>query len=502
MARSHRGHAGHLPNVSIRALSADFAFYGLLDLLQRSITIIMVPIYTRVLSQREFGDLDIILVLSSFLFILVDLQFTAGFSRLYYESAEEGTDRRLAGTAVTARLISGVIAASVFLVLGFYGRLEWNFLPSFEANRTAWILAVAVIPLTLCYDILLLHARMLRWKRSFAVGSLSNVFVSCVLTAYLAVVLHLGVVSVLLGMFIGKVVGLSLLAWELRQKVTLCIDAALFKRLIVYTWPLIPAVWVSHSSVYGNRFFVFGQLGAEENAILSLSMKFVSILGMFALAFHSAWQPIAMSHIGKAEGDAFYVRSTRLLIAGSLFSMFFVTALLDPVLPILAPASYSSVQYYFPMFAVGMVLSTCSNNIQLGHQIAKTTLWISVNAMIAVGINIGLLAVLLKPYGIFGAGVAWLVSFSVGFLVMYYSAQRKHRIPYDTRAFAILAAGCVLLLVTGFVAYEQVAPRWVNSSLALVLGILLPWLVVRNTELEALKAVVKREYIAVPRVRP
>jgi len=473
--------------MSIKALSVDFVFYGFLDLLQRSVSIIMVPVYTRVLSQKEYGDLDIIIIFSSVLFIIVDLQFTAGFSRLYYEHQAAGKGKRFVGTAIIGRLIGGVIIPAGFLILGLLGYIEFNFLPSFKHNTTAWILAAIGIPLTLTYDILLLHARMIRSKKWFALGSLSNCVFSCVLSAYFAVVWKWGIVSVVLGLFIGKLVGLFFLGFGIRKEVKLCLDLEPFKELIRYTWPLIPGFWLSFGSVYVSRFFVFAELGAEENAILSLCMKITGVIGMFAIAFQSAWQPLAMAHIGTAAADVFYVRSTRLFIAGSIFSMFCIAAFLDPLLTLLAPSAYGVVKYYFPLFAVGMVLSTCASNIQLGHQIAKTTHWISISAFITIAINVAVLINFTKNHGIFAAGFAWFVSFTASYLIMYYTAQKYYKIPYDNKAFFYLGLGCGLLLMLGFFSYRQLIPNWIFTVCAAMIGVVLPWLVIKDSERQAIK---------------
>ena len=473
--------------MSIKSLSVDFAFYGLLDLLRRSVSIIMVPVYTRVLSQKEYGELDIIIIFSSVLFVLVDLQFTAGFSRLYYTHNAVGKGKRFVGTAIISRLVGGIAIPAGFIFLGYLGNLEFSIFPSFKHNTTAWILAVSIIPLTLTYDILILQARMLRWKKWFAIGSLSTCLLSGSVSTYFAVVLEWGIVSVLLGLFIGNLVGLCLLGWGLRKEVKLCLDIEPFKELIRYTWPLIPGFWLSFSSVYLNRFFVFAELGADENAILSLCMKITGVIGMFAIAFQSAWQPLAMSNIGSEDGHVFYVRSTRFFIAGSIFCMFCVTAFLDPILAILAPSAYSVVKYYFPLFAVGWVLSTCASNLQLGHQIAKTTHWISINAFVTTSINVAILSIFITRYGLFAVGFAWVISFTASFLLTYYTAQKKYHIPYDNKAFFFLCLGCGLLLMMGFVDYGMNMSNWLFTSIAAMIGIVLPWFVVKESERNVMK---------------
>jgi O-antigen/teichoic acid export membrane protein len=472
--------------VSIKTLSLDVSFYGLLGFLQRSVGVIMVPVYTRALSQKEYGELDIILICSSVLCILVDLQFVAGFSRLYYEHRAAGKGGRFAGTAIVSRLIGSIAIASAFLALGFLGHIEFNFLPSFKGHTTVWILAVITIPLSLTYEILLLQTQMLRWKKWFALGALSNCFLTCVFSAFFVTVLKWGIVSIVMGVLLGVLVGLLVLGWGLRKEVVLCVDARPFKELIRYTWPLIPGWWLAFGSAYLSRFVIFSQLGSDQNAILAVCMKIAGVIGMLAACFQMAWQPLAMAHIGHASGEVFYVRSMRLFIAGGILVIFGLTMFLGPILTVLTPTSYGVIKYYFPLFAVGTLLSGCADNLQLGHQIAKTTYWISISAIISFVINLVILIVCTKSYGIFAAGFAWIVSFSVKDIILYFTAQKSYYIAYDKKSFVLLGLGCGLLLLLGFGNYSQHITGWIFTGCIASIGVVLSWFVMAPFERKAI----------------
>jgi len=482
--------------VSIKTLSADFIFYGLLNFLQRSVGIIMVPIYTRVLSQADYGSLDIIIIVSSVLCVLVDLQFVAGFSRLYYEHRNKGKGKRFVGTTIVSRLTGGITIPALFLGLGFLGNIEFSFLPSFKANTSVWILAAISVPLTLTHDILLLQTRMLRWKKLFAIGALSTSFFSCALSVFFVIVLKWGIVGVFLGLVLGRLVGLLLLSGGLRKEVKLCFDVEPFKELMRYSMPLVPGWWFAFGSAYVSRFFVFAELGAAENAILAVCMKVVSAISLFNRTFQLAWQPLAMAYIGNDSGEVFYVRSMRLYIAGGLFSIFFLTTFIGPILTVLTPDSYNVVKYYFPLFAVGALLSGCANNLQLGNQIAKTTHWISISSIVCIAINVIMLIAFTKSYGIVAAGLAWVVSFTVKDVIMYITAQRNYYIPYDKKSFLLLGLGCGLLLLLGFGSYSQHIPGWLFTSCVASTGIILPWFVIAPFERQAIIQFVRQRLIA------
>src|SRR5581483_5327278 len=201
------------------------------------------------------------------------------------------------------------------------------FLPSFLAHRAAWTLGAVAVPASFAFDLLLVQAQMLRWKKWFFAGALGNTLLLTVFSIVFTVVIPLGITGVLLGQLLGKVIAAGVLLFGLRREVSFQIVRGLLREITQYTLPLVPGRWVSHSSAYVSRFFIYAGMGASENAILAITTKLAAVLGFFCVAFRNAWQPLAMSYIGDEKGEQFYVRSLRVFIAGGVFSIFFLTAL-------------------------------------------------------------------------------------------------------------------------------------------------------------------------------
>lgn len=468
--------------MSLRVLSRDFAFYGVLDFVQRSLGVLLVPIYTRVLSQANYGNLDLILVVCSAIAVLIDLQFVAGFTRLYLERRRVGEGARLVGTSILTRVALGGLFAAVFLSLGFSGLLEVKFLPSFLANNVAWTLAIVSVPVGFAFDIFLVQAQMLRRKKSFLAGALGNTALLTLLSVLFTVVVPLGIAGVLLGQLIAKILATAFLWIGLRDEVVFQVIRPLFKDLSEYSLPLVPGRWMAHFSGYMSRFFVYGGLGAAENAILAITTKLAAVIGLFSVAFRTAWQPLAMSYIGDTIGEAFYVRSTRVLMAGGIFSIFALTIAARPALAILAPASYAAAEYYLPFFLVDGILAELELNFQLGNQIAKKTYWISIAAGAAFVVSLVLLMTLTTRIGIYGAGIAVVSSTIVRIAITYFSSRHNYRIPYDRRAFAVFGFACASLLLLSFARSRGAVANPVFFSLATIGALLLPLLTFAASE--------------------
>lgn len=478
--------------MSIKSLTRDFAFYGLLDLLQRSLAIAMVPVYTRILSQASYGDLDLIFTIISALTVLIDLQLVAGFSRFYLQHHKEGRGPEFVGTSLLARaLLGGAIAASV-LALGFSGLLEGRYIPSFESNSTAWTLMLLGIPVSLTYEILLLQTQMLRQKKCFFFGAVGNTLLSTLLCIVFTVFAHLGIVGVVLGQFLGKVLATSFLFIGLWREISFRYSCRVFAELMRYTAPLVPGWWLGFSSAYISRFFVYGAQGAAENAILAITTKLASVLGLFIVAFRTAWQPLAMSLIGKDDGEKFYIGSLRLFMAAGILSIFGLTFFAKPLLALLAPDSYRGAAMYVPYFLVGSIIGELEVNLQLGNQISKKTHWMSIGSIIAFMLNLAILTILTVRCGIYAAAMGLLFSFILKVSITYLSAQRNYRIPYDKRAFYLFCTSCFALLALSAGRSMDIIHELAFLGGTAIVGVILPWMTLTRTERDYIKMSVGR----------
>lgn len=473
--------------MSIKRLFHNVGFYGLLDIIQRSVGVILVPVYTRVLSQRDYGNLDLILTVMSVLLVIVDLQLIPGFSRFYLEQWKTGTGKRFAGTCINARLVLGTSIAVVFLLFGFYGFIEFSFLPSFLSNETSWIIAAAMTPVALTYDVLLLQTRMLRWKKWFTIGALANCLLSCILCLLFTVWIEWGIVGVVIGQFLGRAIATSLLLAGLKQEISLTLDTTILPDLLRYTLPLVPGWWIAFSSAYMSRFFIYGIQGADQSAIFAVCMKLVYLLGLFSVSFRMAWQPLAMSYIGDDRGEAFFVESMRIFMAGGLASICCLTVLSGPIMVVFAPDSYRSAVSYFPYFAVGTIIGEWENTLQLGSHISKKTYWISISSVFYFAINLMFLMFLTERYGILAAALGLLVSSIARAGITYFSSQMNNFIGYNNKSTALFCLGCGALFFLTVIKDGDLINAYTYFGIIVLIGCMLPWFIFVPSERQIIK---------------
>ncbi len=436
--------------MSRKTLVADALFYGTLDIVNRSIYIVLVPLYTRLISQANYGNLDLILTAVSFVAVFVDLQLIHGFSRFYPQYLKENKGEIFVGTNIITRLALSALVVAAVVAAGLLGAIEFDFAPSFTRWRDVWIIALAGVPLGMVLDLLLLQARMLRDKKIFAVGSVLSTFFTGLLCVALVAFFKLDIMGVVLGQTAGKILALAFMSLALRSRLKLSFDRAAFFEVMKFVLPIIPGWWTSFASTYINRFFIYGEIGALQVAVLAICAKVSHATGMLANSFRLAWQPLAMQYIGDEKSDQFYRQSMRMFLAASIMIIFAATGFAKLIIAVLAPGSYAEAAKYVTFFVIAMVVGDVEYNLQIGNQIAKKTSWFSIAAAAGLTINVCCLLLLVRPFGIAAAAAGALASVTVRALIAYFSSQRNHYVNYDNKAFAVFAAACALACALSF----------------------------------------------------
>ncbi|MDD3562953.1 MAG: hypothetical protein PHR32_04675, partial [Candidatus Cloacimonetes bacterium] len=63
----------------------SFTIYGLIPIFGKFISILLLPLYTRLLSPEDYGAQDILVQVAMFLTFLINLQMYGGVGRHFYD---------------------------------------------------------------------------------------------------------------------------------------------------------------------------------------------------------------------------------------------------------------------------------------------------------------------------------------------------------------------------------------------------------------------------------
>ena len=457
---------GHLQ----RLLTAGAA-YQLSDVVAKLIALALLPVYTRSLSRADYGTAELLLTLVILASIVVRLGIGEALVRFHYLDADPQRRGRLARTATGALLATTTVTAGAAAFVA--GPLSEAIL---GAEHPAEVRAAALglwafTNLELAYALLRVDER----KRPYLVASLANVALTVTLTLILVVGRDEGALGLLLGNFGASAIVLVGL-WVLLRRSFGRVDFSELRPMLRFGLPTVPAEVSVFLLFVVDRFWLYRLESEAAAGLYSLSIKLAAVVIFTVRAFQLAWPPLAYSITDDAEARQLYARVTTYYVA--------VTGLIVAALALLgrwlvrafaAPAFFDAHEA-LPWVALGWALYGLFLVLVAMAGRAQVTVRNAPAALAGLAANVALLALLVPPLGIAGAGIALCGAYVVMLVAMYALTHRLFPVPFEwTRlvataglAAAVATAGELALPTAGAGGFALRA-----GALALLAGALL-----------------------------
>ena len=430
----------------LKQLAGHSAVYGLGGLVSRVLAVLLLPLYTRYLSVSDYGALETLIALSAILLGVLRAGIANGFFRFYFDAADEAERTRIVRTSFWFTMGTATVALAAGLSLA--GPISHALFDSGEHTNLVrasfvWLWA------QMNYDQLTSLFRVEQRPVAFSLASLANVAITVALTVVLVAVLDQGPIGVVVGNFAGTLAVYFVLLAYRRYQLGLEFSRSLFREMNRFGMPFVPSVVAISAIDFSDRFFLVKFWDQHEVGLYSIGVRVASALVFFLWAFRTAWPAFAYSIEDDDEARRTYAFVLTYLLyvvswlalAVGLLAPWLVELLTTPefyeaarVVPLLAFASVAFAGYVVVLIAVGRARRTRSN-------------WIVTGA--AALVNVALNLALIPPYGMIGAAVSTLASYSLMFAAMTWKGQRLFHVPYQWRRVATLVGVAVALCALG-----------------------------------------------------
>lgn len=414
----------------IKHLAGRSVIYGLGSVLGRSITFLLLPLYTRFLTPAEYGVVAVSGTITAVLGIVLPLGLHGAVAKYYFATGDPAERKRKNGTLWVAI----VLAAFTFaVVLDHYGgRLFAWLVPQVPfapyvrlAIWTAFFGVFGLVPLA----VLQVEERPF----AYVSATLATAIGSAALVVVFVVVRHEGAYGYLLGICVSAgaaAIGYSI--WAIKRFAP-AIDAATLRLALAFSLPLVPhglAGWVLDVS---DRVLLERFVPAADIGLYALGFQFGAIANMLATAMNSAWVPFVYKRVAMSGTDA-RASLARLatLFAAVMCAAAVALALLgrDAVELLMSP-SFRGAGPVIPWIVGGYVFAGLyfvpSNFLFVAERTSLIPL-----VTIAAGILNVLLNLWLMPrYGMMAAAWTTFGTYAVTLLLTWGVAQRVFHVPYE-----------------------------------------------------------------------
>lgn len=416
----------------LRSLASDTAVYGISTIIGRFLSFLLTPLYLNYLAPAEFGEVALLYSYIAFVNICFSFGMESAFFKFFsFENPEE--NKRVFSNAfwsvavVSAVLTTAVCFTSKAVALGLDITIGGVFIQ--YAVLIAFFDALALLPFA--------ALRMQRRSKRFAFTKFTVIAFNLLANLVLVAWMHLGIEGIFYAGLASSLLGVVLLAGELRSFLVVRIDKELLRAMAVFGLPTLPASFAAIVLQIADRPILQSIAGAEAVGMYQAAYKLGIPMMMAVTVFEYAWKPFFLQQYREPGARLLFSRVLTyftLLCAG----VFLVTGLFIEYIGLLPfvggrfiPARYMESLGIIPIVLGAYYFLGVFTNLTAGVYLRKRTKYLPFITGAAAASNIVLNYALDPYYGMWGAAWATLGAYAVSAVLMYCLTRKIYPVRYE-----------------------------------------------------------------------
>lgn len=397
--------------------------------------VILVPLYTRVMTSAQFGTVDIMqavvsLIIPIFSFSVYEAVFRYAMEKDYDKKAiySTGIIMSLVGTAI---LCIGGASTSFFIDPVFVWLVVANSVTGFFRS------------------LLSQYARAVEKTVLFTIDSvLLTVFV-LVLNIFFIVKLHWGITGYMLGYIIANLLSCIILYVCLGSYRKFSLKSVTKKttgELLKFSLPLIPNAVCWWLSSFIDRIIITAVEGEAANGIYAAGHKLPSMITVIVTIFFQAWQMSANQEFKKNDISDFYKEIHDQIFSVIMMVSSFLIMFCKPITSVFLGEEYYSAWQVMPFLLVAISFFSFAQFLgSIYSANKKTTMALITNVIgVVVSLVINILLVVVFRIGIIGSSIATVCSYLVLWTVRMKDTNKIVSIKYNKKK--IIAATAIVIV--------------------------------------------------------
>ncbi len=436
-------------------LAKNTAIVSIGKICTQLITFFLLPVYTAVLSNEEYGVVDLLNTLTSLLLPIVMLQIEQGIFRYLIDCRENNEKQiKLITTIIRFMIIQSIACIVIFLCVSPFIHNEYKYF--LMANLLMGIFS----------SLLLQICRGLGDNATYAIGSFITGAFTVVLNVIFIVAFRWGAYGMLGATAISNFICAVYIF--LKRKIYKYIkpkqfDKTILKEIIKYSVPLIPNMiswWIVSAS---DRTIISAVIGIAQNGIYSAANKFSGVFTTLYSVFNLTWTESASININSEDRDEFFSKILDFVIRffGSL--CLGTIAIMPFVFNILINEKFAKAYYQIPILILGSVFNILVSFVGSIYVAKKLTKEIAKTSIISAVINIFVNIVLIKSIGLYAASISTVIAYALMFIYRWIDVKKY--VKFNVNKILML----VFIIMYGITMFTYYLRNTISSIVVLVI---------------------------------
>jgi O-antigen/teichoic acid export membrane protein len=455
----------------LRKFAGNSIFYVLGMLLNRGLSFLLLPLYTRHLTPADYGVLAICGAVTAVLSAVITLSLGTSVSIFYFKLEREEYQKLLRTVWLWLVMVPLLVIGALYLVGPL---LAATFLPSVPwspyLELAVWI-SYFSIGADVAVAVLMAEQKAIR----YIIFTISSFLITTLFLIYLVAVRDAGALGSLWGQLLAGVLMTAISHWIVLRR---CwswkkswLNWQYLSAAIVLCVPLIPhslSIWALNVS---DRWILGHFVPLSDIGIYNLAYTLGMVVHFFGMGFNMAFTPLYFEH---SQSEHFRLRLPKLL-GGYLAIITWVTlgtSMTAPdILRVMTQPSFYGAAMLVPWIAASnwFVVGIYHQCMVVLENYKRTKYVILLTGPAAV-LNICLNWLLVPLYGVWAAAINTLIAYVLMAVLSLYISRKMDKLPFPW-----LAIGQMVLVavVTYWVGNVLLAPTGLGASILMKTGLLI-----------------------------
>ena len=449
----------------LKNLFRSLSIYGLGDVATSLVNLLLLPVYTRVLTTADYGVITMLLTVEAVAKVVFRWGIDTAFMRLYYDCVDQRARQRLASTifffllAVNGTLVAASILSAMWLSRQIFGASGG---PQ-QALLVAWVIVNTFVAgfYFLPYQVL----RIKEQSTQFIALTFARSAGTLVARLMLVVWADWGVPGVIYAdVIVTAVFTLVLVRW-FAPLIRPVFSMTVMREALGFGLPRIPHSLAHQVISVSDRYFLSWYRTLGEVGLYSIGATFGLALKLFLSAFEFAWTPFFLGVMKERNAKGIYRTISTYIVATLVLLGMGLCAVSSDLVRLFTTPDFHAAAEVTPWIALGVMFQGLYLVGSIGLVITKQTRLYPIATGIAAAVSVAANAVLIRRYGVIGAAWANAIAYATLAVVTGYFSQRVYPIQYEwSRLARIVVAG-----LAGYAAAHWAVPASVNAVIGLLL---------------------------------
>lgn len=396
---------------SLRKVIKGASIYSFGDVILKASGFFLIPIYTRLLTPKDYGIVGYLQVFNSILVVFFGFGFHGAQTRYFFEHQD---DKEATGSFMFTINITTFVAFLIVCVplmfLGFFRK--WTI----GSENIAFHPYLSITLVSVLFTVLNEYvATAFRMRQKFLVAALINIFTFFLTTAstiWFVVSFRWGALGQIAGKTFSNVIVFLVFYFLYTKQFFYKFSISKLRYAVIFGFPVVIHLLMGtiHSSI--DRIILEYYLPISDLGIYTLGASVSGVLQMFIIAFNQAYQPsyYQLMQSGNGTIEKHIVSTFKIWLAFVTLATCIGIIVGGPFLTIFAGPQFKDVGRIFPFLLLSVYAGSFYYFFSSPIFFFKKTHVLPYITGSSVVINIGLNLLLIPKYGIYGATVATIFS--------------------------------------------------------------------------------------------